>query len=107
MNIPHTISLGCFILRVEIVENLADGGEVCDGLFDPDTMTIKLRVGLNETQLLCALWHEIKHLCTWFVGADENGLEEEQIVGRVEKAEVSVLIQNPALREAFDSFKQA
>lgn len=107
MKLPHTISLGCFILRVIEVENLCDSGDVCDGLFCHEAMQIKLRKGMNETEQLCTLWHEIKHLCTWFVGADENGLEEEQMVKRVEKAEVSVLIQNPELREAFDSFKQA
>jgi hypothetical protein len=93
-DLPKTITIGHFPVRIELVDEL-DGGKSWGG-FEVDTNVIKLVRKMPRGIDIDTLWHEIQH-AIFTLSRIRGGDDEERIVTVMATWQIKVLKDNPKL----------
>lgn len=75
--IPKTFKLMAHTWTVEPVQGaFNEDGDLCNGVCDFQTLTIRLNVAQPPSMVLHSFWHEVMHAVLWSIGnplaTDEN-----------------------------------
>ena len=95
MKIPKSVRIGGVEYKVEFIENLNNGIEMCHGHIDFVRCVIQLNASeeYNNQKLCQVLWHEIMHGIQQHIGVD-LGEDEEEIVDMFARGTYEVLQDN-------------
>jgi hypothetical protein len=96
--LPKSVKIGMHDIKIVAMTKEIHDVDDNDGLYSARTRTIHIWKDQVTTDLLEALWHEIKHgvfEATKLSEADK--IEEEDVVARCSPVELQVLRDNPQL----------
>lgn len=96
METPLTIKIGPVTYRVKEVTGLHDRGQELLGQIDYSQETIELRTEQGPTAKRVTLWHEIFHGILANAGLSDH---DERLIDALAYGLVSVLVDNPKLRQ--------